>query len=140
MKPAPPVMNCFTLWSLQVDRAVIAEHQARRTRALLRTSDIHVPPDEGVGEPRNSHDATVLEHDRMLDLGVDDLAVAGNPGERADVVIDVCRAAAVNGPIFVSTIRVRAPMIAGPRTCEPMICAPSSITTRPSICDASSTL
>src|SRR3954453_3148626 len=91
MKPAPPVMNCFTLWSLQVDRAVIAEHQARRTRALLRTSDIHVPPDERVGEPRNSHDATVLEHDRMLDLGVDDLAVAGDRGERADVRIDDSR-------------------------------------------------
>ena len=35
----------------------------------------------------------VLEHDRVLDLRVDDLAVVGDRGERADVGVDEAGAA-----------------------------------------------
>ena len=38
--------------------------------------------------------AAVLEHDRVLDLGVDDLAVGGDRGERADVAVHDARALA----------------------------------------------
>src|SRR6476646_7923519 len=83
MNPAPPVTNCFT--SLQVDRAVVADHHPCRPRTLTTADDLDVPTDERVGEPGHTDDATVLEHDGVLDLGVDHLAVVGDRRERAHI-------------------------------------------------------
>ena len=39
-------------------------------------------------EPGDADDAAALEHHRVLDLGVDDLAVGADRGERADEAVD----------------------------------------------------
>src|SRR5437667_6852648 len=98
MNPAPPVTNWFM--SLQIDRAMVTDHHPGRARALTAAHDLDIPADQRVGQPGDADDAAVLEDDGVLDLGVDNLAVVGNGGERTDVRVheprvgaDHCRAA-----------------------------------------------
>ncbi len=73
---------------LQVDFGMITEHETQGTRALTRTTDLDVSANQGVGDPGDPVDAALLEHDGMIQLGVEDLAVGGNGRERADVAVD----------------------------------------------------
>src|SRR5450759_1084685 len=73
---------------LQVDFGMITEQETQGTRALARATDLDVPADQGVGDPGDPIDATPLEHDGMIELGIDDLAIGGNGRERADVAVD----------------------------------------------------
>ena len=70
---------------LQVDLAVVADHQPGRPGPRPRAHDLDLPADQRVLEAGDVDDAAVLEDDRVLDLGVDDLAVGGR--------------SAVNGPM-----------------------------------------
>src|SRR3954471_14514142 len=109
MKPAPPVTNSFTAaqatgttrrplnrpsgarsaeGSDEVDLRVIAEHQAGGAGAGLRADDLDVLPEQRVGEPRHVPYPTPLEHHRVLDLGVVDLAVVADRREGTDVAVD----------------------------------------------------
>ena len=61
---------------LQIDFRVITEHEAQRPRSLPRARELDVAADERVGDAGDADDAAALEHDRVVELGVDDLAVA----------------------------------------------------------------
>ena len=61
--------------SVELHPRMVAHEQPRRDRRLTRAHDLDLPTDERVGEPRHADDAAVLEEDRVLDFGVDDLAV-----------------------------------------------------------------
>ena len=65
----------------------------------------------------HADDPAPLQHDRVLDLGVAQLAVGADRGVRADVGVD--------------EHAFPAPMIAGPRTIDASSRAPASITTAP---------
>ena len=97
--------------------------RSARGRCSERVTSTSRPMSESV-MPAMADDAAVLEHDRVVELGVDDLAVGGDRRERTDVAVHDLRALADDG---------------GPRTREPMISASFSITTRPSMLDAAST-
>ena len=104
---------------------MVAEHEPVRLRALAGAHDLDLAADERVVDAVHADDAAAFEHDRVLDLGVAELAVGADRRVRAR---RTCRPA-----------RVPAPMIAGPRTIELSRTAPASTTTRPSTCEWSST-
>src|SRR3954468_22136127 len=75
---------------VQVDGGVVADHQPQRPRAFAGAGDLHLAADERVGDRGDADDATLLEHDRVLQLAVADLAPRGDRRERSDVaVLDV---------------------------------------------------
>src|SRR6478752_444987 len=57
-----------------------------RTRA--RALDFHVAPEQRVGDAVDTLDAAAFEHERILDLGVDELAVGGDRRVRPHVGVD----------------------------------------------------
>ena len=114
---SPPRYSTSTLeWSPSMRRMPWGAASDRMTSTSL-------PMSESV-DAADADDAAALEHDRVLELGVDDLAAVGDRGERPDV--------AVTQPGAGSDDR-------RPQDLERVISAPSSMTTRPSIVDASST-
>ena len=72
---------------------MVAEHEPGATRAGAGPLDLDVASDEGVLDAVHTLYAAPLEHDRMLDLGVDELAVGGDRGVRTDVGVDEARSA-----------------------------------------------
>src|SRR2546423_2786074 len=92
MNPAPPVTSSCTAdqakRSRQVDRAVVADHEPGRPRALFGPSDFDVLAEQRIDEPGNVGDAAVVHDDGVLDLGGEDLAVRPDGGERPDVAVD----------------------------------------------------
>src|SRR5260221_54869 len=80
-------MVTMSLCLLQVDAGVITEHQAQGAGAPLGTGDLDLPTDERVGDAGHTDDPAVVEHHRVVDLRVVDLAVGGDRGERPDVAV-----------------------------------------------------
>src|SRR5690242_6633652 len=78
---------------LHVHPAVVAHHDAERTRSRLATDHLDLLADERVLDPGDVDDPAPLEDHRVLDLGVHDLAVAVDRRERADEAADEPRAA-----------------------------------------------
>src|ERR671912_622616 len=52
-----------------------------------RPGHLDVAADQAVGEPGDVDDAAAGQHDRMLELAVDDLAIGGDRAERAHVAV-----------------------------------------------------
>ena len=79
-RPSASVYSRSTVeWSPSMSRSA--------PRPVARTRDLDVTADERVGDAGDADDAAALEHDRVVDLGVDDLAVRGDRGERPDVAV-----------------------------------------------------
>src|SRR4051794_21310284 len=70
---------------LEVDERMVAEHEPDGAGPRTRPVDLDVPPDQRILDAGHADDAGVLEHDRVLDLAVDENAVVGHRGERPDV-------------------------------------------------------
>src|SRR5688500_14826544 len=89
MNPAAPVTNSF-IWgpSLDVDLAVVADHQAQGPRPGTRAADDRLPADEAVLEPGDVEDTAVGHDDGVLDLAVDDFTVLADRAERPDEAVD----------------------------------------------------
>ena len=66
---------------------MVPDHQTRGMRAGLRTSDFDLLPDEGIGYTGDTADRRFLEHHRVFDFSVDDLAVEIDRGEGTDVTV-----------------------------------------------------
>src|ERR687897_3788265 len=73
--------------SVQFDDGMVAEHQPQRPRPAIRPGHLDVAADEAVGETGHVDDAATGQHHRVLELGVDDLAVGGHGAERAHVAV-----------------------------------------------------
>src|SRR5215218_7627483 len=94
MNPAPPVTSCLmshlvrSARSLDVDLAMVPDHQPQRPRAHVGAADDGLAADQAVLEARDVEHPRLLHHDRVLDLAVADLAVGTDRGERTDEAVD----------------------------------------------------
>src|SRR5688572_16353422 len=86
--PAPPARS---LRSLDVDLAVVADHQPQRARPLRRSLDDGFVADEAVLEPRDLQHLRVVHHHRVLDLAVHHLTAVADCRERTDEAVDDSR-------------------------------------------------
>src|SRR3954471_12030560 len=87
------MMRMFPV-SLDVDLAMVADHQAQRTRSEVRTADDRLLADEAVLESLDVDDLAAFHDHRVLDLAVDDLAPVADGRERADEAVgDGCSGA-----------------------------------------------
>ena len=99
MKPAPPVTRIFTAVALlQVGSGVVAEHQPGRVRLVAGPDDLDLAAEQRVLDPVHAEDPAAVEHDRVFDLGVDELAVGADRRVRPDVGVDEPRAGADDRP------------------------------------------
>src|SRR5262245_60870500 len=73
----------FAMGSLHIHLAVVTHHQPQRPGPGLGAGDRGLPPDEGVLEARDVHDAAAGHDHGVLDLGVRHLAVLADRGKRS---------------------------------------------------------
>src|SRR6185503_4671422 len=80
------------------DLRIVSQHEAIRARLHRLAPDADVPADEAVDDAvRQVAHARSLEHDAVLDLGILDLDVVADRGERPDVGVHDAGAAADDG-------------------------------------------
>src|SRR6476659_10387778 len=77
--------------SLDVDLAMVADHQAQGSGPQARPADHCLLADEAVLEPLDVDDPTAFHDHRVLDLAVDDLAAVADGRERTDEAVGDAR-------------------------------------------------
>src|SRR6478609_2835892 len=91
MNPAAPVTNSFIglgCPSLDVDLAVVADHETQRPGTNPGAAHDRLPSDEAVLQTGDVEDTAVRHHHGVFDLTVDDLALLPDRAERADEAVD----------------------------------------------------
>src|SRR3954468_7314770 len=73
---------------------MISQHETQRARTTVRAHPLDRPADERVGQLVDPEYLAPREHDRVVELAVDDLAVRRDRRERADVAVHDARALA----------------------------------------------